>query len=70
MISRNVEEILQKADAVEHLEILEEENKLHEDVKDLNASIAAAERRGNREAAESLQKDLGDLRKKLNKWPL
>ena len=67
IISRNVEEILLKADAAEHLELLEEETRLHEVVKDLNASIASAEKRGSTDVKDALQKELEETRKKLKK---
>ena len=67
LLNLNVEEILQKADAADHLEILEEEQKLHETIKELNASIAAAEKRGSKDTKEILEKELADVRKSLKK---
>ena len=63
-IAKNVEDILQKADAADYLEVMEEEAAMHETIRDLNPSIQAAEKRGCKQAQEVLEKELQEVRKK------
>ena len=66
-IAKDVEDILQKADAAEHLELLEAEEKVFENIREINASIEAAQKRGNSSTVDILQKDLAEEKKKLKK---
>ena len=56
-IARSVEDILQKADAEEHLQMLEKEEEAFEAIRDLNASIKSAEKKGNVEVKEMIEKE-------------
>ena len=65
LIARNVEDILMKADAVEHLEIMVEEQNKHDAIKELNASIEAAARRGKIDVKNLLKKELVEIKKTM-----
>ena len=65
--AKNVKEILQRTDAAEYLELQEEEEKLFEEIRDLNSSIESVSKRGNVEVKALLEKELADVRKKLKK---
>ena len=67
LLAKNVEDILQRADAEEILADEEEERKHFEEIRELNASIASAEKRGNKETKEALEQELLTLRKKVKK---
>ena len=67
VIARDVEVILQRQDAADHLEVIEEEQGIINTIKDLNASIASAERRGNKDVQKLLERELANERKKLKK---
>ena len=58
VIARDVAEILQMQDAAEHLEVLEEERQIFENIRDINASITAAERSGDGTLKADMQKEL------------
>ena len=55
---------MQRADAADHLEIMEEEAALFEIIRELNASIQAAEKRGSKKVPGDLEKELQEVRKK------
>ena len=50
--------------ATDHLEGQEEEAALFETIRELSASIQAAEKRGNKQVQDILEKELQEVRKK------
>ena len=58
LVAKNVEDILQRADAAEYLELAEEEEAIFESIRDINASIQSAHKRGKTDIVVLLEKDL------------